>query len=126
MIEAGALNGVGGMLALHVDPSRPAGYIGERSGVLTAHCDEMHVLVRGSGGHAARPYESRDPIAAAAQLINALYVSVPRSLGPQHTVVLTIGSIAAGKRHNAIPLARCSRAPYAAWMMAPGAILWIA
>ena len=36
MIEAGALNGVGGMLALHVDPSRPAGYIGERSGVLTA------------------------------------------------------------------------------------------
>ena len=103
MIEAGALDGVSAMLALHVDPSRPAGTIGHRSGVLTAHCDEMHVLVRGSGGHAARPYESRDPIAAAAQLINALYVTVPRSLDPQHTVVLTVGSIAAGKRYNAIP-----------------------
>ncbi|MDE3000403.1 MAG: amidohydrolase [Gemmatimonadota bacterium] len=103
MIEAGALEGVGAMLALHVDPSRPAGTIGHRSGVLTAHCDEMRVLIRGRGGHAARPYESRDPIAAAAQLINALYVAVPRSLDPRHTVVLTIGSIAAGKRYNAIP-----------------------
>ncbi len=103
MIEAGALEGVGAMLALHVDPSRPAGTIGHRSGVLTAHCDEMHVLVRGSGGHAARPYESRDPIAAAAQLINGLYVAVPRSLDPRHTVVLTVGSITAGKRYNAIP-----------------------
>lgn len=103
MIEAGALDGVGAMLALHVDPSRPAGTIGHRSGVLTAHCDEMHVLIRGSGGHAARPYESRDPIAAAAQLINAFYVAVPRTLDPRHTVVLTVGSIAAGKRYNAIP-----------------------
>ena len=103
MIEAGALEGVGAMLALHVDPSRPAGCVGHRSGVLTAHCDEMHVLVRGSGGHAARPYESRDPIAAAAQLINAFYVTLPRALDPQHTVVLTIGSVAAGKRYNAIP-----------------------
>ncbi len=103
MIEAGALEGVGAMLALHVDPSRPAGTIGHRSGVLTAHCDEMHVLIRGSGGHAARPFESRDPIAAAAQLINALYVAVPRSLDPRHTVVLTVGSITAGKRYNAIP-----------------------
>lgn len=103
MIEAGALDGVGAMLALHVDPSRPVGTIGHRSGVLTAHCDEMRVFIRGSGGHAARPYESRDPIAAAAQLINALYVAVPRSLDPQHTVVLTVGSITAGKRYNAIP-----------------------
>lgn len=103
MIEAGALEGVSAMLALHVDPSRPAGTIGHRSGVLTAHCDEMHVLIRGSGGHAARPYESKDPIAAAAQLINAFYVAVPRSLDPRHTVVLTIGSIVAGKRYNAIP-----------------------
>ncbi|MDE2888343.1 MAG: amidohydrolase [Gemmatimonadota bacterium] len=103
MIDAGALEGVCAMLALHVDPSRPAGTIGHRSGVLTAHCDEMRVLIRGSGGHAARPYESRDPIAAAAQLINALYVAVPRSLDPGHTVVLTVGSITAGKRYNAIP-----------------------
>jgi len=103
MIEAGVLEGVAAMLALHVDPSRPAGTIGHRSGVLTAHCDEVHVLIRGSGGHAARPYESRDPIAAAAQLINAFYVAVPRSLDPRHTVVLTFGSITAGKRYNAIP-----------------------
>lgn len=103
MIEAGALDGVNAMLALHVDPSRPAGTIGHRTGVLTAHCDEMRVLVRGSGGHAARPYESRDPIAAAAQLINAFYVAVPRSLDPRHTVVLTVGSVTAGRRYNAIP-----------------------
>ena len=62
------LKDVDAILSLHVDPTRPAGSIGVRSGVFTASCDMLRITVHGRGGHAARPHESADPIAAAAQL----------------------------------------------------------
>ena len=68
MIEVGALENVDAILAVHMDPSRPVGHIGLRSGVLTANCDEMCIDIRGQGGHAARPHETSDPIAAAAPI----------------------------------------------------------
>ena len=68
MIGAGVLKDVATILSLHVDPTRPAGTIGVRSGVFTASCDMLRITVHGRGGHAARPHESADPIAAAAQL----------------------------------------------------------
>lgn len=103
MIEAGALEGVGAIFACHVDPSRPVGRVGMRPGVLTANCDTMTVLIRGRGGHAARPHEASDPIAAAAQFINALYLSIPRVIDSQDAVVVTIGQMSAGHNANVIP-----------------------
>ena len=103
MIEAGAIEGVEAILSMHVDPSRPVGCIGLRSGLLTASGDSMRVRIIGKGGHAARPHEASDPIAAAAQLINALYLFVPRAIDSQDAVVLTIGMIAGGDNSNVIP-----------------------
>ncbi len=103
MIGAGALDGVGAILANHVDPSRPVGRIGLRTGVFTANCDTMQVMVRGRGGHAARPHESSDPIAAGAQFINALYLSIPRVTDSQDAVVVTVGQVLAGHNANVIP-----------------------
>lgn len=103
MIGAGALDGVGAILANHVDPTRTVGRIGLRSGVLTANCDTMHVVIQGRGGHAARPHEASDPIAAAAQFINALYLSIPRVTDSQDAVVVTVGQIIAGHNANVIP-----------------------
>jgi amidohydrolase len=103
MIEAGALEKVTSILAVHVDPSRDVGHIGVRAGVLTANCDEMTIHIRGRGGHAARPHEASDPIAAAAQLINALYLNIPRATDSQDAVVITIGQIQAGDNANVIP-----------------------
>ena len=103
MIEMGVLNGVSQILALHVDPTRRTGEIGMRSGALTAHCDSIQLTVRGQGGHAARPHESRDPIAASAQLINALYQFVPRTTDTHDAVVFTIGQIRGGENANVIP-----------------------
>jgi len=103
MITAGALENVTSILAVHVDPSRDVGHIGMRSGVLTANCDEMTICIHGRGGHAARPHETSDPIAAAAQLINSLYLNIPRATDSQDAVVITIGQIQAGDNANVIP-----------------------
>jgi len=103
MIRAGAIKDVDAIVALHVDPSRPAGTIGIRPGIFTASCDMMRVTVRGRGGHAARPHESVDPIAAAAQLISTLYQFIPRATDSQDAVVVSFGQIHGGLNANVIP-----------------------
>lgn len=103
MMAAGALEGVGAILAAHMDPSRVVGRVGLRYGVLTAACDEFAILIEGRGGHAARPHESLDPIAAAAQVISSLYMFVPRATDSHDPVVVTIGQVAAGDNPNVIP-----------------------
>ena len=59
--------------------------------------------IHGRGGHAARPHEASDPIAAAAQLVNALYLFIPRVTDSQDAVVVTIGQIDGGDHANVIP-----------------------
>ncbi|MEM8864573.1 MAG: amidohydrolase, partial [Planctomycetota bacterium] len=103
MIAAGALEGVDKAFALHVDPRLASGTIGLKPGVMTAFAEMMRVDVHGSGGHAARPHESQDPIAAAAQLISTIYQFVPRATDSQETVVVTIGQVAGGDTANVIP-----------------------
>jgi amidohydrolase len=103
MTDAGALAGVDAILSLHVDPTRPAGSIGVRTGVFTASCDAMRVVVHGRGSHAARPHESIDPIAASAQLISTLYQFIPRATDSQDAVVVSIGQIHGGQNANVIP-----------------------
>ena len=103
MIAAGALKGVDALLSVHVDPTRRAGTIGVRAGVFTASCDAMRVTVRGRGGHSARPHESTDPIAAAAELISTLYQFVPRATDSQDAVVVSFGQIHGGQNANVIP-----------------------
>jgi amidohydrolase len=103
MIEAGALKDINAILSLHVDPTRRAGTIGVRPGVLTASSDAMRVTVQGRGGHAARPHESNDPIAAAAELISTLYQYIPRATDSQDAVVVSFGQIHGGQNANVIP-----------------------
>jgi amidohydrolase len=103
MIQHGALRGVDAIIATHMDPSRRVGRIGIRPGVLTANCDHMLIEIHGRGGHAARPHEARDPISAAAQLIQWLYIQIPRVTDSQDAVVVTIGQIEGGHTANVIP-----------------------
>jgi amidohydrolase len=73
MIDAGALQGVQSIVSLHVDPERAVGRVGIRHGVLTAYCEGLDVVIRGQGGHAARPHHTVDPISVATQFINGVY-----------------------------------------------------
>jgi amidohydrolase len=103
MIEAGALEDVRSIVALHVDPELSIGRIGQKVGVLTAACQELRIVVRGVGGHAARPHLAIDPIAVAAQLVSSLYQLLPRSVDSRDPSVVTFGSIRGGTGPNVIP-----------------------
>lgn len=103
MIAIGALDEVDAIYALHLDPSRPVGEIGLRDGAFTASCDEFEIRVVGRGGHGARPHETLDPIAAAAQVINGIYQMFPRRMNPLEPVVATVGEVSAGHSPNVIP-----------------------
>jgi amidohydrolase len=103
MINAGAVEDVRSIVALHVDPELSVGRIGQRSGVLTACCQEVQVVIRGVGGHAARPHMAVDPIAVAAQLVSSFYQLVPRSVDSRDPTVITFGCIRGGSSPNVIP-----------------------
>lgn len=103
LIEWGVLDGVNAIMGLHVDPDRTVGTVALKAGAITAQCDEVFVEVIGQGGHAARPHETRDPIAAATQFLSACYHLVPRALNSHQPTVLSFGSIAGGDACNVIP-----------------------
>jgi amidohydrolase len=63
----------------------------------------MRITIHGRGSHAARPHESNDPIAAAAQLISTLYQFVPRATDSQDAVVVSFGQVHGGQNANVIP-----------------------
>lgn len=103
MVEGGAIEDVRGIIAQHVDPELSVGRIGHRTGPLTAACQEVRIVVRGVGGHGARPHLAVDPIAAAAQLVTTLYQVLPRSVDARDPSVVTFGAIRGGTSPNIIP-----------------------
>lgn len=103
MVAGGAVENVGGIVALHVDPELSVGRIGHRTGPLTAACQEVRIVVRGVGGHGARPHLAVDPIAAAAQLVTTLYQVLPRSVDARDPSVVTFGCLRGGTSPNIIP-----------------------
>ena len=103
MVAAGAMEGVKAVAALHVDPERPVGRVGCRARELTAFCHDLEVVVRGVGGHAARPHLARDPLLAASQFLATVYQAIPRNVDSREPTVVTFGSSRAGSSGNVIP-----------------------
>lgn len=103
MISWQALEGVKAIVALHVDPTLHAGQVGYREGSLTACCEEFEILVEGTGGHGARPHTTLDPIAAATQMVQAVYATIPRSMDCHEPLVVSFGVIQGGINPNVIP-----------------------
>ncbi|MAQ69772.1 MAG: N-acyl-L-amino acid amidohydrolase [Flavobacteriales bacterium] len=71
MIKEGVLENpkVNKMFALHVFPEFPVGTVGFCSGQYMAACDELSILVKGKGGHAALPDDVINPITIGAEII---------------------------------------------------------
>lgn len=105
MIAEGVLETphVDAIFGLHVYPHLPAGTVGFRSGQYMASTDEIHITIRGKGGHAALPHQTIDPITIAAQVVTALQQVVSRRSNPVSPSVLSFGRIAGGTVNNVIP-----------------------
>lgn len=89
--------------ALHIMPNGPHGFVAGRPGALMAAADELEIVVRGRGGHASMPHDTRDPVPVAAEIVLALQSLVTRRFNAADAVVLTITQMDAGTTHNVIP-----------------------
>lgn len=81
----------------HVEPELEVGEIGLRAGDYMAANDELHIHLRGHGGHAALRSKIQDTVGAAARLTLAL-LSLNRE-----EVILSIGKVEAPGATNVIP-----------------------
>lgn len=102
MVKDGAMEGISGILSVHVFPSIPAGVVGIRYGALTAAADDLEISISGESGHGARPHEAIDAVWIAAQVITTLQQAISRTQNPLRPVVLTIGQINGGRAPNVI------------------------
>jgi amidohydrolase len=91
------------VLGLHDDAEIPTGQIGVTEGYCYANVDSVDVTVKGVGGHGAYPHKTKDPIVLAAEMINGWQTIASREVNPHEDVVVTVGSIHGGTKHNIIP-----------------------
>jgi amidohydrolase len=103
MVEEGALKGLDAVFGLHVAPDYEVGEVATREGPMMCAADRFHLVIRGSGGHAARPHTTVDPIALSAHVINAIQQVVSRRINPLESAVITIATIHGGTVANVIP-----------------------
>jgi amidohydrolase len=103
MMQDGVMEGVEGVLALHVDPDFAVGDIAVEAGPASAGVDTFYAKIIGRGGHGARPQDVVDPIHIAGHVILAINSIVSRRLDPFAPAVVSIGSIQGGKTDNVIP-----------------------
>lgn len=102
MIAAGCLEGVGMIFGGHIDRHLRVGEIAVQAGAICASTDTFRIVIRGRGGHAAKPHETVDAIVVAAQLVNLLQSLVSREIDPVLPAVLSIGQIQGGTAANVI------------------------
>ncbi|MEP6956501.1 MAG: amidohydrolase [Chthoniobacterales bacterium] len=90
------------VLGLHDDAEIAAGQIGVTEGFCYANVDSVDVSVKGSGGHGAYPHKTKDPIVLAAEIVNTWQTIASRENNPLDPIVVTVGSIHGGTKHNII------------------------
>src|SRR6266550_820246 len=91
------------VLGLPADAEIATGQIGVTEGYCYANVDSVDVTVKGMGGHGAYPHKTKDPIVLSAEMINAWQTIASRENNPLDPVVITVGSIHGGTKHNIIP-----------------------
>jgi len=91
------------IIGQHVMPLLEAGKVGYRPGKYMASTDEIYITVKGSGGHAAMPWQLTDPVLIAAHIIVALQQIISRQANPAIPSVLSFGRVEALGATNIIP-----------------------
>ncbi|NLW79644.1 MAG: amidohydrolase [Ruminococcaceae bacterium] len=108
MLEAGILENprvdAGAMFHVSMGSALPTGHISvplpEAS---CAAADWFEVLIRGKGGHGARPHQTVDPLNVISHLHLALQALNSREIAPDSVAALTVGMMQGGTTANVIP-----------------------
>ncbi len=103
MIAEGVLENpkVHNMFGQHVFPDLQVGKVGFKAGMYMASTDELHITIKGKGGHAALPEKNKNPIKVASKLISELYDYFDKE--KETRSVFSIGFIKGNGSTNVVP-----------------------
>ena len=103
MIKDGALDDVDEIYGIHVFPLYPVGQYATCTGPMLAQSDIFEITITGTGGHAAFPHLTVDPVVIGAQFVNAAQSVVARNVDPLNSAVVSITQFHGGDAKNVIP-----------------------
>lgn len=90
------------IFACHIAPEYPVGTVATRAGMLFANTSELFINLKGVGGHAAYPHQTKDMTVVAANLLLQLQTIISRNINPLEGSVITIGKMMSGTVQNVI------------------------
>jgi hippurate hydrolase len=88
---------------MHNIPGIPAGQFAVMPGAMMASGDYFKIELKATGGHAALPHTTADPILAGSALVQNLQSLISRNLDPLEPAVLSVTQFHGGEVTNAIP-----------------------
>jgi hippurate hydrolase len=91
------------VFGIHNDSRTEAGTFVITRGTTNAAADSIDIVVKGMGGHAARPHTAIDPVVAAAHIIVAAQTVVSRHTDPLDSAVISLCTVHGGTARNVIP-----------------------
>ncbi|MEU8223023.1 M20 family metallopeptidase [Kribbella sp. NPDC048915] len=89
--------------ALHVWSQAEKGTFQLRPGTMMASSNQLHITVRGKGGHGSMPNTAVDPVPVVAEIVLALQAYTTRRVNVFDPVVITVTQLEAGVAINVIP-----------------------
>lgn len=102
-IQDGALSGIDAALALHVEPGQDLGVVLLGSGYVMGSVDTFTGVIRGVGGHAARPEDAVDPFWLLAPVLTCIQSITARRISPLESGVVSLCHVVGGDVDNVIP-----------------------
>ncbi len=105
MLDSGVLNDVKLIVGQHVTSDLRCGEVGFHAGPYMASCDEVKILIKGVGGHGAKPTERTQTVVAAAKIVARLAEMYPEN--DENTYksngLLSFGEFLANGTYNVVP-----------------------
>ncbi|SDK96240.1 M20 metallopeptidase family protein [Lacicoccus qingdaonensis] len=90
------------IIAYHTWPFLEEGKVGYRTGDMMAGAMSFDVEIKASGGHAAHPHTTADPVFLSSNVIGFIQTIVSRYNNPVNPLVITVGTINGGTKSNVI------------------------
>ena len=87
---------------MHNWPLLGAGEAGLRTGPMMAAADEFKITIKATGGHAAMPHHTVDPVIIATQIVQGFQTLVSRNTNPLHPAVISVTQMHIGSAFNVI------------------------
>lgn len=89
--------------AQHNKPQIPFGHVEIAPGIAASSEDDFWITVKGLGGHASAPQNTKDPLVTAAEIVLALQTVISRNLDPLTAGTISCCNITTDGVMNAIP-----------------------